>query len=160
MSDAVRSDPLRVATPFTLVPGRGAASGRRDYSELGGSIAAQKPHFLSRGLDLSGFYNGTLNCDISPKRFSILAPRLTLEAIKWHPSLPAETFSFCAAAVELGAAIFPALVYYPHPETKGPYADMPPDTMIEILAPRIDAAAYGAKGVLWTDPEEVWVGEG
>ena len=146
---------LRNKTPFTLTSGRGAASGRNEYAELGGSIAAQKPYFAARGLDLSGFHNGTLNCDLSPSRFDITAPRLTLEAIAWHPTLPAETFSFCAAAIELKDEIFPALVYYPHPETKGPYADMPPDTLIEVLAPFVEGATYGDKGVLWTDPEEI-----
>ena len=148
---------MRVATPFELIPGRGAASGQREYTSLGGSIAAQKPHFLARGLDLSAFHNGTLNCDIAPKRFEIRAPKLTLYDIDWHPDMPAEHFSFCAAAIELGEEITPALIYYPHPETKTAYADMPPDTMIEVLAPLIPNAAYGATGILWTDPDEVEV---
>ena len=152
MSD---QNPLRISTEFTLTSGRGAASGMREYAELGGSIAAQKPLFAARGLDLSAFYNGTLNLDIAPRRFSIIAPRLKLENICWHPDLPGETFSFCAAALEIGGAVYPALVYYPHPETKAAYGTMPPDTMIEVLAPFVENVRRGQQGGLWTDSNEI-----
>lgn len=142
-----------------VVRGRGAASGAREYAPLGGSIAAQKPRFKARGLDLSDFHNGTINLDISPKRFEVRAPRLTLRDIAWHPTMPPEDFSFCTAALEFGEQYVPALIYYPHPETKGPYGKMPPDTMIECLAPRVEGLAYGTEGVLWYDPAEVWIGD-
>ncbi|WP_156013212.1 hypothetical protein [Thioalkalivibrio sp. HK1] len=144
---------------FVLVSGRGAASGRREYQEFGGSIARQKPFFLERGLDLGGYFNGTLNADISPKRFSIHHPFLTLRDIKWHPSMPAEHFSFAKALIEIGETSVQGLVYYPHPETKIAYVDPVPDTLIELLAPPIEGAldgkCYGQNGTLWLDPKEI-----
>ncbi|MBF2758805.1 MAG: hypothetical protein ISN28_00830 [Ectothiorhodospiraceae bacterium AqS1] len=145
--------------PFVLVRGRGAASGKREYQEFGGSIARQKPYFLDRGLDLRGYFNGTLNADISPKRFSIRRPFATVRDIEWHPSMPAEHFSFARARIEFGGQSVHGLVYYPHPETKLAYVDPTPDTLIELLAPplegAIDGKGYGQSGTLWLDPQEI-----
>ncbi len=145
--------------PFRLIPGRGAASGKREYQEFGGSIARQKPLFSARGLDLEGYFNGTLNADISPRRFSIERPFLTLRDIKWHPSMPAEDFSFAKALIAFGERRVQGLVYYPHPETKLAYVDPTPNTLIELLAPPIDLAlegnGYGLSGTLWLDREEI-----
>ena len=141
--------------PFTVVPGRGAASGRREYGELGGSIRAQKPVFLERGIDLAGYHDATINADIAPFRFRINRPLVTVRHIKWHPDMPAEDFSFAAATIRFADETVPALVYYPRPETKSAYAEMPPDTMLEVLAPRIEGIRYGSTGMLTVNPCEV-----
>ncbi len=80
---------------------------------------------------------------------------LTLRGIAWHPTLPPEDFSFASAVIELGNDRFPALVYYPRPETKGAYAQMPPDYILEVLAPLIPDLGYGGEGHIWTDPRQV-----
>ncbi|SLN24416.1 hypothetical protein [Oceanibacterium hippocampi] len=77
-----------------VVAGRGAASGAREYRELGGSLNAQFPHFLARGLDLRRFARATINVDASPLTFAFVDPLLTLRGIDWHPDMPAEDFSF------------------------------------------------------------------
>lgn len=141
--------------PFRVVAGRGAASGRHEYAELGGSIKAQRPYFLERGLDLSTVHNATINADISPRRFIMTAPHLTLTGIKWHPNMPAEDFSFARAIVGFSQRLIPALIYYPRPETKAAYTVMPPDTMLEILAPYIDGIAYGTEAELYVSTKEI-----
>ena len=143
------------SVPFKVVPGRGAASGRNEYRDLGGSIRAQKPRFLERGLDLSGYHEATINADIAPYRFRMHQPLLTFRDIDWHPEMPPENFSFATASLRIDAQTVPALIYYPRPETKGAYASMPPDTMLEILAPLIDSLRYGTTGVLTVNPFEV-----
>lgn len=79
--------------------------------------------------------------------------------IKWHPSMPAEHFSFAKALIEFGERRVQGLVYYPHPETKLAYVDLVPDTLIELLAPPIEGAfdgkGYGRSGTLWLDPKEI-----
>ena len=112
--------------------------------------------FFERGLDLSGYFNGTINADISPRRFEIRRPLLTLFDIKWHPDMPAENFSFCPAVLRLsGGSPVPALVYYPRPETKAAYVAMPPDNLIEILAPPLDGVRTGMTGTLAIDPGQI-----
>ncbi len=139
---------------FRLIRGRGAASGQREFAALGGAIAAQSPLFLALGLDLTGYFPGTLNLDLAPKRFEVRSPRLTLRDIKWRVDGKAEDFSFCAAAIELGETHTHALVYYPR--TQAPKA---PETVLQVLAPYISGASEGDTGVVWYDPAEIWVGD-
>ncbi len=144
-------------TAFRVARGRGAASGAREYADLGGSLRAQWPRFEERGLDLSAFHGATINADIRPAAADIHAPLITLRDIAWHPTLPPEDFSFAGAAIEYQGERYPAMVYYPRPETKGAYADMPPDYLVELLAPLIPGLAYGDEGQLWTDPRQVTI---
>lgn len=153
--DKTRPDHQWQRTPFVVVRGRGAASGTAEYQDLGGSIRAQRPHFQQRGLDLSAFHCATINGDIRPSAADIHTPLITLRSIAWHPTLPPEDFSFASAAIEFGRERSPALIYYPRPETKGPYAQMPPDHIVELLAPHISGLDYGDKGFVWTDPRQV-----
>ena len=83
------------------------------------------------------------------------APLLTLEQVRWHETLPPENFSFSAAVIAIRGVTTHALVYYPRPETKGPHAPMPPDTMMELLAPPINGLAYGDRGDVWLNPAEI-----
>ena len=55
--------------------------------------------------------------------------------MRWHPEVPPEDFSFLDAAIAVDGAIYQALVYRPHPETKP--AHHQPDTVVELLAPPI-----------------------
>ena len=39
-----------------------------------GTIAMQMPYFKERGLELSSFFKGSLNLDVSPYSFDLLEP--------------------------------------------------------------------------------------
>ena len=120
--------------PGRLVRGHQVASGlNRDPKFPGGSLAMQVPHFRDRGLDLREFHLATLNVSIAPLRFAVVRPAHTFRGVIWHPTEPAEDFSFFDAAIrkENGGWV-PALIYHPHPETK-PAHFQPPD-LIEVLA--------------------------
>ena len=93
----------------------------------------QLPCFAERGLDLSPFWLGTLNVDIAPARFEISKASLTFRAVKWHPSEPAEDFSFFECRVSLvGSEVsVDGWIYYPHPETKPEHEQ--PDSVLEVL---------------------------
>ena len=82
-----------------LIKGYGVASGGASDSPYGkGSIELQQPYFKSLGLDLSGYFKGTLNLDISPYRFEILAPDYHFEAINWYPGV-VESFYFVSCRI-------------------------------------------------------------
>src|SRR5512143_4366432 len=70
-----------------VIEGYRVASGpSRDYPY--GALDRQRPIFKSRGLDLSGCFNGTLNIDIRPYTFRMVRPQFTFRRVEWtdlHP---------------------------------------------------------------------------
>lgn len=59
----------------TVIQGYGVASGKaRDSRFPDGTIAMQKPFFQKLGLDLTGFYLGTINLSISPLEYPVATP--------------------------------------------------------------------------------------
>ena len=85
----------------TVVEGHGVASGKSNDPRFpGGTLQMQIPFFLEFGLDLSHYHTGTLNLSIAPHRFEIISPTHTFRLVKWHPTEPAEDFSFVACRGE------------------------------------------------------------
>jgi hypothetical protein len=144
----------------TVLPGYGVASGRSgDPRFPGGTLAMQAPYFRERGLDLSPYHLGTLNLSIAPSRYRVLRPRLTLCDVRWHPTEPAEDFSFFDCRLTAGAGATAAgLIYYPHPETKPDHVQ--PVDVLEVLAPRIAGLGYGDAVVLEVRAEQLEVHRG
>ena len=102
----------------------------------------QAPHFAALGLDLSAFHPATLNVAIAPLRYRPMSPRHTFHALKWHPTEPAETFSFFDVRVHRDAAPPVAgWIYLPHPETKPEHFQKP--GVLELLLPWMEGLAYG-----------------
>jgi hypothetical protein len=124
-----------------VVRGHQVASGRNgDPRFPGGTVRMQIPHFRSLGLDLSPFFPGTLNLSIAPCRYRVLKPRLTFKAVKWHPTEPAEVFSFFDVRLlrDEGPPV-EGLIYHPHPETKPEHFQQP--DVLEFLFPFVDGLA-------------------
>lgn len=144
-----------ITIPGVVTKGYGVASGSDSTRFPGGTIRAQLPHFLARGVDISPYYPGTLNIDITPRRFTIIRPSHTLTDVSWWPGVPAETFSFSQCRILLPTGPIDGMVYYPHPETK-PEHHQPP-TVIEILAPFIENVGIGTALEVQLDAEEVAV---
>jgi hypothetical protein len=136
-------------TEGTLVAGHGVASGRKvDARFPNGTLAMQAPYFAERGLDLAPFWLGTLNIDIAPSRFEIGKAAFTFHSVKWHPSEPAEDFSFfdCRVSVIGSDRTAAGLIYYPHPETKPEHEQ--PDGVLEILTREISTIGEGMRLLL------------
>ncbi len=93
----------------------------------------QVPFFQTLGLDLSAYHLATLNTSIAPFDFAICDPDWHFRQVKWHPTEPAEDFSFVKISVATSENIelMKALIYYPHPETKP--AHHQPASVLEIL---------------------------
>jgi len=127
-----------------IVPGHRVASGLNEDPRFpGGTLRMQAPHFRARGLDVESFHLATLNVSIAPLRYRVRQARQTFRNVKWHPTEPAEDFSFFDCRVRRDDAS-PAigLIYYPHPETKPEHFQQP--DVLELLLPRIEGLHYGA----------------
>ena len=131
--------------PATIVQGHRVASGLNGNPRFpGGTMRMQLPFFRELGLDLSGYHLGTLNVSIAPMSYCVVRPKWTFRALKWHPTEPAEDFSFFDVIVHRDdAAAVNGLIYFPHPETKPEHFQKP--DVLELLLPWTEGLAYGTK---------------
>lgn len=138
--------------------GYGVASGSSASSAYPmGTLSLQMPLFKQRGVDLSGFFRGTLNVDISPRHFALTSTDITLRNVAWTDRIPPEDFSFCACLLEAKAALHRALIYCPHPETKVEHFQN--DSVIEVLARFVSDIGFGSQVILRFRSRQVRVWE-
>lgn len=116
----------------------------------------QLPFFKQRGLDLSCYYSGTLNIDISPYTFKMKKAELHFPKVEWTQKHPPEDFSFSQCRVIHNSKTYDSWIYYPHPETKIRHHQN--DSLIEVIAPHIPRLQYGDKIELEIRFDEVEVG--
>lgn len=152
-----KSDDTRMSWPISstrIVRGHHVASGLNgDPRFPSGTIAMQREHFARLGLDLGDYYQGTLNLSIKPQRHRVIRPLRTFEHLKWHPTEPAETFSFFNARLQQSEQTYNALIYLPHPETKPKHFQAV--GVLEVLAPWIEGLEYGLTVDLAIDPAQM-----
>jgi len=123
-----------------LVEGYHVASGpSKDYPY--GALDRQRPIFKKRGLDLQGYFNGTLNVDIRPFAFHLFKPEFTFRKIEWTDLHPPEDFSFSRCRVVYEGDESEGWIYYPHPETKLRNFQNP--SLLEVIARPIPKIKYG-----------------
>jgi hypothetical protein len=108
----------------------------------GGTLRMQRPHFAALGLDLEPFHLGTVNVRIAPYRYRVVQAPTTFRKVKWHPTEPAEDFSFFDVKLLLptGSTV-DGKIYYPHPETKPEHFQQP--DVLELLLPFVEGLKYG-----------------
>lgn len=139
-----------------LVRGHRVASRpSKDYPY--GTLERQKPFFQTRGLDLSGYFEGTLNISIAPLTFEMSAPEFTFEGVAWTDLHPPETFSFSRCKVLFKGMEYPGWVYYPHPETKKTHFQDP--SLIEVVTCEIPEIQYGDGIEVEINPREITIKE-
>ena len=107
------------------------------------SLQKQKPYFKELGLDLSAYFNGTLNISIAPMEFEMTKPELTFPLVAWTDLHPPETFSFSRCKGIFEGKEYKGWVYYPHPETKKTHFQNP--SLVEVIAYEIPGIKYGDK---------------
>lgn len=124
-----------------VVAGHQVASGRSTDSPYpGGTIAMQKPFFQQRGLDLSGFFDGTLNLQLPVSEITLCHADYYFEKVNWAQGFAAEDFSLVRCQLTFHNLLYAALVYYPHPETK--LGHFQATNILEVLAPPIVGIHY------------------
>jgi len=139
-----------------LAQGYRVASGpSKDYPY--GALDKQRPIFKSRGLDLSGYFNGTLNIDIRPNTFKLIKPEFTFHNVEWTDLHPPEHFSFSRCRVVYKSVEYEGWIYYPHPETKLRHFQNP--SLLEVIADPILDIKYGDELDVLVNPEEILVME-
>lgn len=139
-----------------ILPGyRVASAPSKDYPY--GTLAKQRPFFTSRGLDLSDYFNGTLNIDISPHTFKLIKPEFTFEHVEWTDLHPPEHFSFSRCKIIYKDAEYDGWVYYPHPETKLRHFQNP--SLLEVIATPIPQIKYGDEVEVLLNSAEITIGE-
>jgi len=121
------------------------------------SLERQLPFFTAGGLDLSGFFCGTLNISIAPASFQLVKPSHTFRQVAWTELHPPEDFSFspCRVALPGKRRWYKGYVYYPHPETKIRHYQNP--SLIEVIAEKIEGVHYGSQLRLALDPSAIQI---
>lgn len=118
-----------------------------------GALDRQRPIFASRGLDLSSYFNGTLNVDIRPHTFQMLKPGYTFHNVEWTDRHPPEHFSFTSCRVIYKGIEYDGWVYYPHPETKIRNFQNP--SLLEVIAMPIPGLQYDDEVDVLVNPAEI-----
>lgn len=140
-----------------IVQGHRVASGQNGNPLFpGGTLKMQIPFFRKLGLNLAQYHQGTLNVSIAPLSYRVVAPRLTFRGVQWHPTEPAEDFSFLD--VRLMREEIPAvdgLIYYPHPDTKPTHFQKA--DVLELLLPFVEGLSYGTKIRLRVPPAQMLI---
>ena len=122
--------------------GHGVASGKgKDERYPEGTLKQQFRHFLEQGLDLSNYFMGTINLDISPNAYEIKKPKYFFKNIDWSDYIPPENFYFFDVSLYYNDKTYQGLVYMPDPETKEDHMQKP--TILELILPKIKGLEYG-----------------
>jgi hypothetical protein len=132
-----------------VIPGHGIASGKNhDPRFPQGTLRMQSPFLTTRGFDLSTFYQGTINIDISPYIFKLGTPSLHFPQVKWSDDLPPENFSFypCIISESIEGNPYNALIYWPHPSTKPEFHQR--DGVLELLSTKIPFISSGSSVII------------
>jgi hypothetical protein len=126
--------------PGTILAGYGVASGRAsDCPFPGGSIRLQQPFFLAKGIDLSRYFLGTLNVDVTP-HVAHPAGDVFDGVLHWHDDLE-EHFLLSKVELEVQGRVYSGLWYYPDPATKVDHFQRA--SVLELLMPWVDGLAVG-----------------
>ena len=127
-----------------LQHGHGVASGANSESPYPkGSMSIQSPFFKALGLDLSCYWQGTINLSFKPLEIVLRNPDYIFENMYWTDLHPPETFSFWNIKIRsFDDHDIDGLIYYPHPETKSRHWQS--SSVLEILAPRMANLGEGS----------------
>ena len=138
--------------PGKLTQGHQAASKpSKEYPY--GTLEKQTPYFKQLGLDLSSYFNGTLNISIAPLTFEFISAQHTFDMVNWTDLHPPETFSFSRCKIIFDSVEHSGWVYYPHPETKKThFQDL---SILEVITEKIPGIKYGDELELELNPNEI-----
>lgn len=126
--------------PGKVIAGYGVASGLgKDRLYPKGTISLQAPFFLEKGIDLSPYFPGTLNIDLSPFVPNPQQPVFD-DVLRWFADIE-ERFLLFPVEIRIKEARYAGLWYYPHPATKP--AHFQREGIVELLLPWIEGISVG-----------------
>ncbi len=127
-----------------ICEGHGVASGKSDTQRYPkGTLNQQLPYFQEKGLDLSVYFLGTINLNITPYLFKIGKPKYSFVAIPWSVYIPPENFYFFDVIFFFGDKKYKGLIYMPDPITKVDHIQEL--SILELILPKISGLSYGMK---------------
>ena len=130
-----------------VISGYGVASGKgKDNRYPEGTLKLQMPFFNERGLDLSAFFIGTINIDISPYQFSIKKYKYYFKEINWSIYIYPENFYFFEVQLIFKENFYKGLIYMPDPKTKSDHHQI--SNLFELLMPKIEGIKQGENIIL------------
>lgn len=140
-----------------IVPGHRVASGQNANPCFpGGTLRMQTSFFRALGLDLAAFHTGTMNISIAPCSYRVVKAPTTFRQVKWHPTAPAEDFSFFdVQLMREGGPPVAGKIYYPHPDTKPEHFQQP--DVLELLLPFVEGLKYGDEVRLLIPAEQMLI---
>lgn len=134
---------------FSVMKGHRVASGMaNDPRFIQGTITTQIPYFKTLGLDLSGYYPGTLNAKFACTEVALKHFDYQFTQVKWHKSMAAESFNFCRCQIINRNKTYKALIYQPVALTKTEHFH--PKNQLELIAPLITNVKYGDRLIILT----------
>ena len=126
-----------------VISGYGVASGKgKDNRYPEGTLKLQMPFFKKRGLDLSAFFIGTINIDISPYQFSIKKYKYYFKEINWSIYIPPENFYFFGIPIVIGLVAMASTFFSGHFSS---FQNKSAQAMLFMM--------LGATIVIWVDVE-------
>ncbi|NMP32343.1 hypothetical protein HII17_12295 [Thalassotalea sp. M1531] len=132
---------------FSIIPGFQVASGKAENSPYPkGTIALQAPYFKDQGINLDGFYKGTINAEFNCDVITIDKYDYKVDQLTWCQGVAPETFIFISCKVQFKEKHYPAFIYHPIGETK--IGHLQPQNCLEIVAPFINGLEYGSQAKL------------
>eukprot|EP01091_Cochliopodium_minus_P016950 TRINITY_DN650_c0_g1_i2.p1 TRINITY_DN650_c0_g1~~TRINITY_DN650_c0_g1_i2.p1 ORF type:complete len:158 (-),score=29.36 TRINITY_DN650_c0_g1_i2:19-492(-) len=143
-----------------IIEGFHVASGTsKDSPYPESSIKLQVPYFKNLGLDISEYFIGTLNVNLSPYSYNVLQADHHFSKVNWYQGVT-EDFSFIDVKVEFNEKVHEGYIYYPHPETKplndnGTLRHLHKKTTLELIMKKIEGINYGDKVIIEVDPKKV-----
>jgi len=131
-----------------IVPGHQVASGLNANPRFpGGTLHMQAPFFRALGFELAAYHGGTLNVSIAPRRCHMVKAPTTFRQVQWHPTEPAEDFSFFDVyLLRPDSPPIAGKIYYPHPNTRPEHFQQP--DVLELLLPFVEGLNYGDEMLL------------
>lgn len=100
-------------------------------------------HFQKLGLDLSPYFIGTINVDISPRTFELGSPKHFFAEVDWSPHIPSENFYFFDVTLFVHEKAYQGLIYMPDPQTKVEMEQS--STVLELILPPVEQVEYGSQ---------------
>jgi len=130
-----------------VISGYGVASGKgKDDRYPNGTLKLQIPFFKEKGLDLSDFFIGTINIDISPYQFTVKKYKYYFKEINWSIYIPPENFYFFDVQLIFKESVYKGLIYMPDPKTKSDHHQI--SNLFELLMPKIKGIKQGENVIL------------
>lgn len=104
-------------------------------SQIGSQTIKMQSSFFEEKIDKDFLINGSINVDISPKKWKIIDPDFSFTNVVWRPNF-SEDFDFVKIKFRFENKTYSGFLYNPK-RTKNPR------TMMEILSRHIDGIRYG-----------------